>query len=179
VRFFCLIALSGCASVGPTAFFRSTTANPDHDNRVMDDYTAHRNNPVFQDVTVVESDEKKAGLEVVDGSLGRFRGADIEILGNFELRADGHTPFVFTDYSSFPRKLICWPQVPLMWITLAVWTIVPTSYFCWSKTPGSREKWLTWVKQLVDSAGGDLGVVTFDRGEDNVGVAKGYVIKTH
>jgi hypothetical protein len=172
-----LIALSGCASVGPNAFFRSATANPEHDNRVMDDFTVHRNNPTYGDVTVVEENGKEK-LELIDGSAGKFRGADIEIIGTFELKPTSHSPFAFTDYSAVPRKVICWPQVPLTWITLGIWLAVPTSYFCWSKTPGTREKWLAWVKQMVDSAGGDIGVVTFIGPPDNIDWAKGYIVRT-
>ena len=52
-----LLLCTGCGAVGPTARFRSITANPQHDNRVMDDYTTHRNNPVYQDVAVVETEK--------------------------------------------------------------------------------------------------------------------------
>jgi hypothetical protein len=173
-----LIAVSGCASVGPYALYRSSTANPDHDNRVMADYEVHRNSPVYQDVMVFEGDGQQQALEVIDGRAGRLNGADIEILGTFDLKPDNHTPWVFADYSAFPRKILCWPQVPLMWLSLGLWIAVPTSYFCWSRTPGKRETWLGWIKQLADSAGGNVAVVTFKGKGDATESATGYVIRT-
>jgi hypothetical protein len=177
LRLLWLVALSGCASVGPYALFRSTTANPDHDNRVMADYEVHKNNPVYADVTVIESDGKES-LTIAEGNLAKFRGADLEVIGKFDLKPDSYTPWTFANYSSLPRKLLCWPQVPLMWITLGVWIAVPTSYFCWSRTPGKRDAWMAWIKQLVDSAGGDAGVVTFTGAGDEIETVSGYVVRT-
>jgi hypothetical protein len=65
-----------------------------------------------------------------------------------------------------------------MWLSLGLWVVVPTSYFCWSKTPGSRETWLGWVKQVADSAGGNVAVVTFRGQGDRTEAATGYVIRT-
>jgi hypothetical protein len=171
------LLLGGCASVGPTGRFRSLRANPPHDNRVVYDFEAHRNDFVFQEVGVVESDEQ-AGLVMVDGNLRSMKGADIEVLGTFELEAQRHTPFAFTDYTSIWRKLLCWPQVPLVWLTLGMWLLMPSSWFCWSRTPASRDSWMQWVKQMADSAGGNLAVVEFAPRKHDIDEAKGHVVRT-
>lgn len=170
------VVLTGCGFVAPSVKFKSVATNPMNDGRVVDDFENHRSNPVYQDVAVIENDET-SGLEVVDGTVKSYRGSDVEVLGTFELEGAVHSPFYPSDYLAIPRKIICWPQVPLTWLTLGIWLIVPTSYACWSKTPTDREHWLAWVKQVVDSAGGTLGVVTFGPRKDNIDVAKGYVVK--
>lgn len=168
--------LSGCGYVAPAVKFRSAEVRPMDDDRVMDDFKNHRASPVYGDVTVVEHDET-AGLEVVDGTLKRYRGQDIQLIGEFQLDGEIHSPFYPSDYLALPRKIICWPQVPLTWLTIGIWMIVPTSWACWSKTPVDRDHWIAWVKQLVDSAGGNLGVVTFGPRKDSIDIAKGYVVK--
>ncbi len=167
---------TACGYVAPSVKFRSAEVRPMDDDRVMDDFENHRSNPVYGDVTVVENDEN-AGLDVVDGTLKRYRGQDIEIVGTFELLGAVHSPFYPSDYLALPRKIICWPQVPLAWLTLGIWLIVPTSYACWSKTPTDRDHWIAWVKQMVDSAGGNLGVVTFGPRKDSIDTAKGYIVR--
>ncbi len=167
---------SACAAVAPSAKFRSNEVKPMDDERVVDDFENHRSNPVYGDVTVVENDEG-AGLEVVDGTLKKFRGQDIEVVGTFEMRGELHGPFYPSDYLGVGRKIFCWPQVPLAWVTVGLWLIIPTSYFCYGKTPVDRDHWIGWVKQIVDSAGGNLGVVTFGPRKDSIDTAKGYVLK--
>jgi hypothetical protein len=168
---------AGCVHVAPDGKFRSNEVRPMNDERVVDDFENHRAKPVFGDVTVVESDENE-GLEVIDGTLKRYRGQDVEMLGTFELHAVGyHSPFYPADYLQTARKVVCWPQVPLTWLTLGIWLIVPSSYFCWSNTPTDRDHWIAWVKQMVDSAGGNLGVVTFGPNNKKIFEAKGYVVR--
>ena len=170
------LAASGCGFVAPNVKFRSNEVRPMDDDRVSDDFENHRSSPVYGDVTVVENDEN-AGLDVVDGTLKRYRGQDIEIVGTFELTGVIRTPWYPADYLAVPRKIICWPQVPLAWVTLGIWLVVPLSYACWSKTPTDRDHWIAWVKQIVDSAGGNLGVVTFGPRKDNIDTAKGVVVR--
>jgi len=173
-----LVAVLGaaCVHVAPSGKFRSNEVKPMDDERVVDDFENHRARPVFGDVTVVENDEN-AGLDVVDGTLKKFRGQDIEVIGTFEMRGETHGPFYPSDYLNVGRKIFCWPQVPLAWLTLGIWLIIPTSYFCYGQTPVDRDHWIAWVKQMVDSAGGNLGVVTFSPTRERIDVAKGYVLK--
>jgi hypothetical protein len=172
-----LLSASACGYVAPAVKFRSVDVRPMDDDRVIGDFKAHRSDPVFGDVLVVEEDDSSGGLDVVDGKLSHFRGQDVELVGSFELTGEVHSPFYPSDYTALPRKIICWPQVPLMWLSLGIWTIVPLSYGCWSKTPVDRDHWIAWVKQLVDSAGGTLGVVTFGPKKDSIDTAKGYVVR--
>jgi hypothetical protein len=171
-----LLGVSACGHVAPAVKFRSVEVRPMDDDRVMDDFKNHRASPVYGDVVVVENDEN-AGLEVVDGTLKRYRGQEIEVLGTFLIEGEVHSPFYPADYLATPRKIACWPQVPLTWLTLGIWMIIPTSYFCWSKTPDDKDHWIAWVKQIVDSAGGNLGVVTFGPKPNSIDEAKGYVLK--
>lgn len=168
--------VSACAAVAPRGKFRSNEVKPMDDERVVDDFENHRASPVFGDVTVVENDES-SGLDVVDGTLKKFRGQEIEVIGTFELTGELHGPFYPSDYLGVGRKILCWPQVPLSWVTLGIWLIIPTSYFCYGKTPVDRDHWLGWVKQMVDSAGGNLGVVTFAPNKQSIDTAKGYVLR--
>jgi hypothetical protein len=172
-----LIVLSGCGFVAPAVKFRSVEVRPMDDERVVDDFKNHRSSPVYGDVTVVESNPDNTDLDVVDGTLRRYRGQDVQMIGTFELAGEIHSPFYPSDYLAFPRKIICWPQVPLTWLTIGIWMIVPTSYACWSKTPVDRDHWIAWVKQMVDSAGGNLAVVTFGPKKDSIDEAKGYIVR--
>lgn len=167
---------SACVHVAPAAKFRSNEVKPMDDERVVDDFENHRADPVFGDVVVVENDET-AGLDVVDGTLKKFRGQDIEIVGTFEMVGEFHSPFYPSDYLSLGRKIYCWPQVVLTWVTVGIWLAIPFSYGCWGKTPVDRDHWIAWTKQMVDSAGGNLGVVTFGPKKNDIDTAKGYVLK--
>lgn len=171
-----LLGSAACVNIAPGVKFRSVEVRPMDDERVVDDFENHRAKPVFGEVVVVENDEA-AGLDVVDGTLKQFRGQDVEMVGTFTIEGEYHSPFYPSDYLSTARKVFCWPQVPLTWVTLGIWLIIPTSYFCWGKTPDDRDHWIAWVKQIVDSAGGNLGVVTFGPKKNSFDEAKGYVMR--
>jgi hypothetical protein len=171
-----LLLGAGCVYVAPAARFRSVETKPMDDARVVDDFDAHDSDFAFGQVAVVESDDNQ-NLEIADGTLKGYQGQQVEVIGTFELKREFHGPFYPSDYLWLPRKIMCWPQVPLMFVTVGLWLILPFPYACFGKTPGDRAHWIDWVKQIVDSAGGNLGVVTFAKKKDQIEGATGYVVK--
>lgn len=67
---------------------------------------------------------------------------------------------MFSDYSGLGRKLYCYPQTPLTWVTLGLWAlVVPLNYPCWGQSL-TREEGLGLVRSAARAAEADVVLLT-------------------
>lgn len=157
---FFLMLSSGCASVYMRASFHHIgEADPTIDQRVKDEYEAQYTQPYQgQENIKVLVNSIPEGLSWSDGLISNKEGYQHQILGSFSLGASWGA---FPDYKQSWRKYVCYWQEPLVWVTLAVWYLVPTYYPCYTTSMRPKEEIIAEVKRLTGIAGGDLAVIQY------------------
>ncbi len=77
------------------------------------------------------------GVSFENGLITTTPESHLQVLGtaSFSFTTSNFVPmlalFWFRDYSSVGRKVLCYPQVPLNWVTLGIWgSLIPTSIPC-------------------------------------------------
>ncbi|NRA68893.1 MAG: hypothetical protein HRU19_30700 [Pseudobacteriovorax sp.] len=65
-------------------------------------------------------------------------------------------------YTDTWRKVACYPQIPLYYVTLGYWGMIPTWYPCVGDEEVSRKTLMKDLKLAVEVAGGDFAVAVFD-----------------
>lgn len=183
--YFCaLLALTGCSSLEQIPdFSQFGAADPTAEAKVLDNYNLEKKKrPSSQDVMVL-IDTVPEGIDVNDNQISTASGYNHKVIGRFTLAPDYKNDFMnslgrFPDYESNGIKWLCYPQVPLYYVTFSLWSIVPLSYPCYGSIKSSKETILDKAKIMTASAGGDLAVVSYLKGDgaETVG-ALGYVIK--
>ncbi len=158
----CVLLLGGCAQINSKVEYTGLgVADPASDDQIAQDYKQriHREPKEVQDVVVLV-DTLPEGFKYDDGVLSVADGFDHDVIGKFRFRM-GTASFYFLawflDYEDGWRKGLCYPQVPLEWVSMGIWSAVPSSYPC---HPGPRTKagLVGEAKVLAAAAGGD-GVI--------------------
>ena len=131
------------------------------DRAVTERFKDSRDEPAPQVKVLV--DTVPEGLSVKDGLLRVEEGYSHEILGKFSLLPQNPviSIYAFADYEDGWRKVLCYPQIPLVWLTLSIWPLVPTFYPCYGSVTQRREKLLDDVKRITQAAQGDVAIVSF------------------
>ncbi|MGA9523300.1 MAG: hypothetical protein WBV82_17665 [Myxococcaceae bacterium] len=115
---------------------------------------------VQRDVKVLER-SFPTGVGVKDGVIAASAESGYEVVGTFKFNPDSGTSFWFADYSSVGRKIYCYPQVPLTWVTLGLWQIfVPLSYPCMAPARIPLEEAYGLVRQAATAAGANTAIIT-------------------
>lgn len=133
-------SMIGCASTN----FKPKIRLPDPlaDTFDFEDKADNMKAADVKEIVVMSAPKLPKGLTIKDGKATITAEFEYEIVG--EIFTDtkglmGNTgfraiPFYFYDYPEDEaswRKPLCWPQVPLGWITLGLWSIfMPTYYPC-------------------------------------------------
>jgi hypothetical protein len=87
-------------------------------------------------------------------------GYPLTIVGRYDFFGPQGGPWTFSDYKSTGRKVYCYWQAPLTWVTLGMWAlVVPVSYPCWTENLTQDER-VVQIRLVAMAAGGNL-VVTF------------------
>ncbi len=87
-------------------------------------------------------------------------GYPLTIVGRYDFFGPQGGPWTFSDYKSTGRKVYCYWQAPLTWVTLGMWAlVVPVSYPCWTENLTQDER-IAQIRLVAMAAGGNL-VVTF------------------
>lgn len=117
------------------------------------------------------------GIVLRDGTISVAERYAHRVIGKFQLRPDGGA---FPGYRDRWRRYLCYPQRPLLWVTLGVWSLVPLNYPCFTTSVKSKEEIIQAVRNLARAAGGDVAAITFvgesDKGDTAFG-AVGVVIR--
>lgn len=174
------LLLCHCATLRPkpqyTAFGE---ADPAGDQQVIDRYKAlmdSNDESAGQSVKVLV-DTVPEGIELKEGLIKVADGYNHEIVGKFALVPQVGTPMWFSEYESTPRKAICWPQVPLVWVTLTLWLVVPTSWVCYGSSVTSKPEFISYVKRLGAAAGGNMVILSMVANQDEVASGTGFILK--
>lgn len=101
------------------------------------------------------------GVELKDGLITASPDSGFEVTATFRYSPPDAYTFWFADYDSIGRKVFCYPQVPLTWVTLSAWQFfVPLSFPCMTRTVVPVDNIYGLVRQAAKSAGADLVVLT-------------------
>lgn len=157
-----MVSASACANMAPTLEYRSLGAyDPGRTKRdkAVVDLARNNRNPSQRVIVLVDALPK--GISLAHGTLQVEEGYQHQVLGWFKVTRTRASPIWFYPYRGIGRKALCYWQVPLTWITLGIWMIVPTSYPCWSKNSMPVDDAVQKAKAIAESAGGDLIAGTF------------------
>ena len=118
------------------------------------------------------------GVFTVKNELRVQEDAGYELIAAYNLYATGANTFWFADYDSTLRKVYCYPQVPLTWVTLGAWQfIVPVSWPCAAVARISRPFAYEQVRHLAAAASADVAIVELKMAGETVVVAWGWLLK--
>ncbi len=165
---------SGCAATYSKAqYFAIGEYNPKANEAVEKEYRRLQEAPPPDAGNVkVLFETVPEGIKYEKGTVSVEKGYPVQIVGKFTLFGPSGGPWKFADYKSTGRKALCYPQVPLTWITLGIWALVmPTAYPCWARGFKTEEEWIEHLKLLTVAAKGNLVVAMRGRG----GAAEGFI----
>lgn len=179
----CLL-LNACASIKTMpdiSLFGE--ADPEKESKVLDQYEESDSIPK-QDKVKVLVDTVPEGVDVSDGQISAQAGYAHEIIGRFSFRPDlkrtsSKAMDGFSNYKTTWRKAVCYPQVPLRYVTLGLWSYLsPTSYLCHGSMKQSKNEMINESKKITKAAGGNITTISYIKdSENNVIGAVGYAIK--
>jgi hypothetical protein len=142
-------------------------ANPERDEQIAERFedAPSAQQPADEQVHVLV-DTVPEGLTYADGQLSVDKGYDHEVLASFEMKTiERHATFWFTAqffaYEDTWRRGLCWWQVPLQWVTLGFWSVVPTSYPCHPTAYRSKAAWVESVRTLAEVADATGVIMTY------------------
>jgi hypothetical protein len=168
-----LAALTGCATLNPRVTYSGFgEADPVAEAGLLQKYRDSRADAPSEAAAKVKVlvDTIPEGIEFKDGHIAVSDGYKHRIIGKFSLTQGIGALYIgnfwFADYASGGRKALCYPQVVLTWVTLGLWMLVPTSYFCWGDIGNSKVELIDHVKKLTATAGGNVAVIGFVPGVD-------------
>jgi len=182
------IGLTGCATLNPVVNVTSLgEANPSRDEEIAERFeeATSDDEPVDASVRVLV-DTVPEGLTYADGQLSVDEGYAHEVVAHFEMTTDGgflnFPTFWFTasffDYEATWRRGLCWWQVPLEWVSLGFWSVVPTSYPCHPTIFRSKAAWVDSVKALAQAAGASSAIMSYiDADQKEARGTVGFLIK--
>jgi hypothetical protein len=161
-----LHSMSACAAIIPTAEFTGYgDANPERDIEIAERFEANET-PIAESAKIrVLIDTIPEGLVFDDGQLSVTEGYAHEIRGKFSLRNSGLLGFYFFawffPYEDDWRKGLCYWQVPLEWVTLGLWSVVPTSYPCHPDRRLEKKAWVSYARALALEADADGVIMSY------------------
>lgn len=127
-------------------------------------------------VTVLEK-TLPDGVEVSNDVIKTAPDSGLSVIGTIQMSPNVASAFQFPDYSSTLRKVACYPQAPLIWVSLGMWAIfVPTSYPCWGK-PLTPAEGYGLLRAHAEAAGANLVILrNVSKTDDTFGSATGYLL---
>jgi hypothetical protein len=175
----CLAVIStGCAALQPrpTSYTAFGEADPARDKSVIENFDKLAEEPATPRPEVkVLVDTVPVGLSLKDNTLSVEDGAPYELVGKFAIGTKGG---LFPDYKDGWRKGLCYPQTPLVLLTLMVWAVVPTYWPCFASGSMSRTDAIDAAKTLAWSAGANLVLLSYAGTGDEVAGGMGFLVKT-
>ncbi len=175
------LLLCSCATMRPSATYTGLgEADPSRDRKVVSQFRsaldATGDAPVPEAKILMNTIPE--GIDVGNDTLQVAAGYRHRVLGRFMISYPMGTPLWFSDYESTGLKVLCYPQVPLVWLTLTLWIAAPTTYPCWGSVLRDKADAVDHVKQLVHSAGGNAAIITADGGDhERTMMLGGYILE--
>jgi hypothetical protein len=119
------------------------------------------------------------GVELKDGVIKTSPESGLEVVSSFRFFAAGGSTMWFADYSSTWRKVLCYPQVPLTWVTLLMWQVfVPLSYPCIAPQHVSIDEGYGYLRVAAEQLhASTVVVVGSNTDETNFFSAEGFILK--
>lgn len=177
----------GCATVRPRAHFmeleppsKDVAATwPVEAAALREKFEARREGPLDEQANAVLLliERYPKGTVRVRNQLHVQNDAGYQIVAGYDLYAAGATTLWFADYASSWRKVYCYPQVPLTWLTLGIWQVIPLSYPC--AAPARFDRQFAWhqVRHLAAAAGADTAIVELKMNGEEIVVAWGWLLR--
>jgi len=159
-----LLGTLGCGAIQSKIQFQGFgDADLERDQQVVERFEQARDSEAQPGDVKVLLDTIPEGITVDAGSFTVDEEYQHEILGKFTLLpGDGDNLMLwFADYEDGWRKGLCYWQVPLTWVTLTLWNVVPTSYPCHTDARRSKIEIIRDLKRAADGAGADAVVASF------------------
>lgn len=156
------VMLAGCARLLPTVEYRAIGKfDPREETQSAEMMRQTMRTPDPEANVAVLLDQMPVGIhENGPGLLAVETGYQHEILGRATVRGRKGTFYFlarFLEYRDEWRRALCYWQVPLEWITLGFWSLVPTSYACHaSGTPLTREEAIEDLRKAASAVNADL-----------------------
>lgn len=148
--------------------------------RVLSTFDAQREGALDErgKQTVLFVETYPRGIEPSGRSIKINPDAEYILLGGYDLYATGATTFWFADYTSTARKVACYPQVPLTWVTLGLWQlVVPLSWPCAAKARMDRPLVWNQIRHIAAAADADAAVVLLKNQDEEVIDAWGWLLR--
>lgn len=170
----------GCPAIWPKVTYQSFgDANPDRDEAMVKRW---KNKYKQLDASRVRLllDTIPEGIEVKDGVAHTKQGYSHVVISKFRfLYPPGMATLFFYDYRTAGLKALCWWQVPLSYLTLAAWLVVPTSWACFPPISVTKRVIIRDAKKLAAAVGGDLVLARYigDEGGDSAKGMAGVVVR--
>lgn len=116
------------------------------------------------------------GVTLKDGVIATTPESGLRVLGELDVYGQTANPFGFPDYESVGRKVLCYPQAPLSWVTLGIWSlVVPINWPCWGKGI-ERAEGVGLLRAAAAAAGADVIILTTPLGP-GFGGARAFILK--
>jgi hypothetical protein len=154
----------GCGAVTSRMTFQGFgEADMERDQAIVERFAQSRDAEEPHAEVKVLLDTIPEGITTDEGSFSVEEDYQHEILGKFAmLPGAGDVLMVwFADYEDGWRKGLCYWQVPLTWITLTLWNVVPTSYPCHTLPFRSKIAIIRDLKRAAAVAGADTVIASF------------------
>jgi hypothetical protein len=178
-----VFAASACGSVRPTlSVSKPGVSDIEGEREIVDRYAKAISDSIEvpKEEVIVLVSALPEGISYNQETMTVEEGYDHELLATFEFMPSNATPYWFADYRAGWRKGLCYPQVPLSWVTLGIWpTFVPTAWPCWGTPKNDKLDMLQDVRRVGASAGGDTVILQMVEwpGSDSVIAARGFVLR--
>lgn len=164
----CLVTLLACLGAcaplrSEPSFQRTGNADPSSDRGVIARFEGSSTDQ--EPRARVFLDAIPEGIAAQNGALVVIPGYAHQVIGTFTLGPQDGTFWMwlarFFDYEDGWRRGLCYPQVPLEWVSLGLWTAVPTSYACHPTASRDKVNIVRDVKLLAVAAGADGALMSY------------------
>ncbi len=120
------------------------------------------------------------GVTVKEGVISTTRESGLEVVGSFHFTPAGATSAWFGDYTSTGRKILCYPQVPLTWVTLLMWQVfIPLSYPCVARSELPIDEGYGYLRVAADQLrASTVVIVTSSVDDSSFFSAEGFMLKS-
>jgi hypothetical protein len=179
-----LLFLVGCGHVYPRANFKMYGAfDPMQGARISKQFKTEQRDPAVAEPDVAFMiDTLPEGIEITNGVMAAKPGYPYTIVGTMAISASGtgYPSIIFDDFTDVGHKVLCWPQVPLMWASLTLWIVSPTVWPCFVSGRWETPAMMRQAKLLAHAMGGNLivGQAAIDPAKpEKMGAVVGTVIR--
>jgi hypothetical protein len=171
--------LCACGTVQGAATFQGFgVADLERDAEVIAQFDETKGDGVKRDQVTVLLDTLPEGIKVSEGSFGVEEGFQHEIVGKFVIGSGAASFLWFSDFEEGWRKGMCYWQVPLVWVTLTIWIVVPTYYPCFATPVRTKIAVTRDAKALAAAADADTVLMGFIGGsQDETFGAAGLLVR--